>query len=145
MFGWIFHYHANMAGTLNEESIATLVDTFYGRVRKDELLSPVFDGVIGDHWPEHLAKMKDFWSSIMLSTGRYKGNPLMAHLPIPQMDSEHLERWISLWEMTTSEIFEPDLAEAFLGKALMIGDRLVSVSTQVREAQLAAMLTASGD
>jgi hemoglobin len=127
-----------MAAPLNEETISTLVDTFYARVREDELIGPVFNGVIGNHWPEHLAKLKDFWSSLMFATGRYKGNPMMAHLPIPQMDPRHLERWISLWEITLTEIFEPEIARIFLGKALMVGERLVAVSTQVREAQLAA-------
>lgn len=126
-----------MAALLNEESISVLVDAFYTRVREDDLIGPVFNGIIGNHWPEHLAKLKDFWSSLILSTGRYKGNPMMAHLPIPQMDHQHLERWISLWETTLVEIFEPEIAEIFLGKALMVGERLVTVSTQVREAQLA--------
>ncbi|MGC2163491.1 MAG: group III truncated hemoglobin [Silvibacterium sp.] len=126
-----------MAALLNEQSIAALVNTFYARVREDNLLGPVFNSAIGDRWPEHLAKLTDFWSSVMLATGRYKGNPMMAHLPIPQMNPEHLERWISLWEVATAEAFEPEIAEIFLGKALMMGERLVAVSTTVRQAQTA--------
>lgn len=127
-----------MAESLNEESISTLVDTFYARVREDDLIGPVFNRVVED-WPEHLAKLKDFWSSVVLSAGRYKGNPMMAHLPIPEMDSRHLDRWLCLWERTLSEIFEPEVAEIFLGKAIMVGERFVSVSRYMREAQSSVM------
>lgn len=127
-----------MTAPLNEASISTLVDEFYTHVRADELLGPVFDGVIGDHWPEHLAKMKSFWSSVVLSAGTYKGNPMMAHIPIPEMDHEHLERWLTLWQAATFKIFEPEIAEIFLDKAIMVGERFVAVSTSMRGAQLAS-------
>src|SRR5690348_1802746 len=105
-----------MAAPLNEESIALLIDTFYARVREDDLIGPVFNRVVSD-WPEHLAKLKDFWSTVMLGIGAYKGNPMMAHVPIPEMDKPHLVRWLTLWQQTTFEIFEPETAEIFLGKA----------------------------
>src|ERR1700741_5490397 len=70
------------AVSIKEESIATLVDRFYAKVRADALLGHVFNGVIGDHWPEHLAPLTNFWTSVLLASGRYKGNPMMAHLPI---------------------------------------------------------------
>lgn len=121
-----------MTGFLNEDSIGTLVDTFYNRVREDDLIGPVFNRVVAD-WPEHLAKLKDFWSTVMLGTGRFKGNPMMAHLPIPEMDEDHLVRWLTLWQQTTFELFEPEVAEVFLYKAMMVGERFVSAATQVRE------------
>lgn len=123
-----------MTGPLNEDSIATLVDTFYNRVREDDLIGPVFNRVVAD-WPEHLAKLKDFWSAVMLGTGRFKGNPMMAHMPIPEMDKDHLVRWLTLWQQTTFEIFEPEVAEVFLYKAMMVGERFVSGAMQMREAQ----------
>lgn len=125
-----------MNAPLNEESIAVLVDTFYDRVREDDLIGPVFNRVVAD-WPEHLAKLKDFWSSVILGTGRFKGNPMMAHLPIPEMDKDHLVRWLTLWQQTTFEIFEPEVAEVFLGKAIMVGERFVMAATQMRQVAMA--------
>lgn len=125
-----------MNALLNEESIAVLVDTFYDRVREDDLIGPVFNRVVAD-WPEHLAKLKDFWSSVILGTGRFKGNPMMAHLPIPEMDKDHLVRWLTLWQQTTFEIFEPEVAEVFLGKAIMVGERFVMAATQMRQVAMA--------
>jgi hemoglobin len=125
------------AVSIKEESIATLVDRFYAKVRADALLGPVFNGVIGDHWPEHLATLTNFWTSVLLASGRYKGNPMMAHLPIPQMDQEHFGRWIELWRETTAEIFGTEISQALVAKASTMGERLVEVSTRVREAQAA--------
>ena len=124
-----------MTESLNEQSIATLVDTFYARVREDDLIGPVFNRVVAD-WPEHLANLKEFWSSVVLSAGTYKGNPMMAHLPIPEMDQEHLVRWLTLWQQTTADLFEPEIADVFLGKAIMVGERFVAAATSVRGANL---------
>lgn len=121
--------------SLNEESIAELVDRFYDRIRKDTLLGPVFNGAIGDRWPEHLATLTDFWTSVLLAAGRYKGNPMMAHLAIAQMDEQHFSRWIELWRQTTCEVFNPAISQALVAKASMMGERLVEVSTRVRESQ----------
>lgn len=120
---------------LSDESIATLVDRFYGRIREDALLSPVFSGVIGDNWPEHLAKLTDFWCSVLMAARRYKGNPMMAHVAIPQMDQRHFDRWIELWRLTTAEVFTLQISDDLVRRAQFMGDRLVAVSTQVREAQ----------
>jgi hypothetical protein len=65
---------------ISEAMIAQLVDRFYGRVRQDELLGPVFAAV--QDWDAHLAKLSDFWSSVVLTTGRYHGQPMRAHLPL---------------------------------------------------------------
>lgn len=123
------------APLLTEESIASLVDRFYAGVREDALLGPVFNEAIGDRWPEHLATLTDFWTSVLLAAGRYKGNPMMAHLAIPQMDQQHFSRWIELWRQTTSAVFGPEISQAVVAKASMMGERLVEVSTRVREAQ----------
>lgn len=126
-----------MAATasLNHETIAALVDRFYAKVREDSLLGPVFNGAIGDHWPEHLATLTDFWTSVLLASGRYKGNPMMAHIPIPQMDQQHFSRWIELWGETTAEVFGQEVSQALVAKASGMGERLVEVSTRVRESQ----------
>ncbi|HEX5234762.1 MAG TPA: group III truncated hemoglobin [Silvibacterium sp.] len=120
---------------LDEKSIASLVDRFYARVRQDDLLGPVFNEAIGDHWAKHLATLTDFWTSVLLASGRYKGNPMMTHLAIQQMDEQHFSRWIALWRETTAEVFGPEISAALVAKAEMMGERLVAVSTSVRESQ----------
>jgi hemoglobin len=123
---------------LTEQSISTLVNRFYARVREDALLGSVFNSAIGDHWPEHLATLTDFWTSVLLASGRYKGNPMMAHLAIPQMDQQHFSRWIEQWRETTTDIFGPEISRVLVAKASTMGERLVEVSTRVRESQPAS-------
>src|SRR5215470_20182222 len=90
---------------LNEEQIKVLVDRFYSRVREDQILGPVFAKAIRNDWEPHLQTMRAFWSSLMLASGRYKGNPMMAHLLLPRIGSVHFERWLGIWKQTTSELF----------------------------------------
>jgi hemoglobin len=68
-------------GKITEAQLATLIPDFYDRVRADALIGPVFAGAI-DNWPPHLDKLVAFWSSVMLTTGRYKGNPMAAHMKL---------------------------------------------------------------
>lgn len=121
---------------LNQQNIAILVDRFYARIQQDALLGPVFNSAIGDHWPEHIAKLTNFWTSALLASGRYKGNPMMAHLAIPQMDHHHFSRWIELWSQTTTEVFGPETSTALVAKASGMGERLIEFSTRARESQL---------
>ncbi|HMD19934.1 MAG TPA: group III truncated hemoglobin [Alloacidobacterium sp.] len=111
---------------VNESSIAVLIDRFYTRVRQDDILGPVFAKEIGDEWERHLETMRAFWSSLMLASGRYKGNPMLKHLLLlPRIDSEHFERWLGIWQQTTSELFPPEAAATFKRKAESMGERLI--------------------
>lgn len=102
---------------IDEEMIRTLVHGFYDRVRKDADLWPIFDRIIGDHWDVHLAKMCDFWSSVMLLTGRFKGNPMVAHMRLKMVRPEHFERWLVLFRQTARDICPAEIAELFIGRA----------------------------
>ncbi|HEY4123707.1 MAG TPA: group III truncated hemoglobin [Rhizomicrobium sp.] len=62
---------------IGEDVIRKLVFGFYVKVRKDDVLGPIFARAIGDDWDPHLEKMCDFWSSVMCMTGRYKGKPMI--------------------------------------------------------------------
>ena len=109
---------------ISEEDIARLVPTFYGRIREDEVLGPIFDGAIDD-WPHHLEKLKAFWSSIMLTSGRYKGQPMVAHLRhADAMTRENFERWLGLWRATSDELLIPEAAAAVQEKAERISQSL---------------------
>ena len=88
---------------ISEPAIATLVSRFYAKARKDPMIGPLFEQAVED-WDEHLAKLSDFWSSVMLTTGRYKGNPMAAHMRQP-IEPEFFDRWLDLWRETTGEVF----------------------------------------
>ena len=101
---------------IDEAAIHALVHGFYARVRGDETLGPIFNRVIGD-WDTHLAKMCDFWSSVIMMSGRYKGNPMVAHMRLKAVRPEHFTRWLALFRATAEELFPHDVAAAFIGRA----------------------------
>ncbi len=128
-----------MYNTVNEDSIADMVDTFYLAVRRDPLLGPIFADAIGDDWTPHLLKMRAFWSSVLLASRTYKGNPMIAHLRLPLLTARHFERWLELWRDTASSLCSQELAEVFVQRAESIGARLLFTISQyhspaVREA-----------
>jgi hemoglobin len=82
----------------------------------------VFNAAIDD-WDEHLAKLKAFSSSVMLTSGRYKGNPMAAHMRQP-IEPPFFGRWLELWRETVTELFVPAVADRFAEKAERIGESL---------------------
>lgn len=84
-----------------EEEIARLVHAFYAKVRRDHVLGPIFNAHIDD-WDRHLAKLADFWSSILRRTGRFTGAPMPKHVALPGLSAELFERWLTLFEETTA-------------------------------------------
>lgn len=102
---------------IDEAMVHQLVHAFYGRVRADDLIGPIFNRVIGDNWDTHLARMCDFWSSVMLMSGRYKGNPMTAHMRLKMVRPEHFERWLTLFHQTARAECSDDVAALFVSRA----------------------------
>ncbi|MGX1096444.1 group III truncated hemoglobin [Amorphus sp. MBR-141] len=107
---------------IDDAMIERVVRTFYGKVRGDTLLGPVFSKRIAD-WEAHLQRLCDFWSSVALLTGRYSGRPMEKHMPLP-VDAQHFDRWITLFEETVRQICEPVAAEHFMERARRIAESL---------------------
>jgi hemoglobin len=107
---------------IDEAMIERLIRAFYARVNDDALLGPVFAARITD-WEPHLERMFAFWSSVALMTGRYHGQPMRVHLPLP-VDAEHFDRWLALFEETARDICPPVAAEHFIERARRIAESL---------------------
>ena len=109
---------------MTEEELATLVEQFYAKVRSDDVLGPVFNAAVDD-WPEHLEKLSAFWSSVMLTTGRYRGNPMAAHMKQKSaIEPSMFVRWLAHWRETAHEILDERGAEAVVAKAERIAESL---------------------
>lgn len=107
---------------LDQDAIATLVDSFYSKVQSDPKLGPVFNAAISD-WDEHKRLLTSFWASVVLRAGSYRGNPMAAHRAQP-IRSEHFERWLELWHETCAEELEPQHALRMVEYAQRIGQGL---------------------
>lgn len=107
---------------IDEAMIENLVRTFYSRARRDPLIGPVFENKVTD-WEEHIGRLCRFWSSVALMSGRYHGQPMSAHLPLP-IDAAHFDRWLQIFSATARELCPPAAAAHFLERASRIADSL---------------------
>jgi hemoglobin len=107
---------------IDEALISDLVEGFYDRVRADPLLGPVFAERVED-WGPHLARMKQFWSSVALATGAYNGRPMPKHMSLP-VDAEYFDRWLALFEETARALCTPLAARHFVTRARNIAESL---------------------
>lgn len=110
--------------SIQHEDIMPVLSRFYVQVRRDPELGPVFNSVV-ENWTEHLQRLEDFWSSLMLTSGRYKGNPLAMHvIHADRIQPQMFSRWLQLWEETTNDMVPPDVAREMQTKAARIAERL---------------------
>ena len=107
---------------IDETMIERLVRAFYVRVRRDALLGPVFEERISD-WEPHLEKMFAFWSSLTLMSGRYHGQPMAKHIVL-EVDAQHFDRWLALFEQTARDVCPPEAAERFIERAHRVAESL---------------------
>jgi hemoglobin len=82
-----------------EIEVAAMVHAFYAEIRRDEVLGPIFARHVHD-WDQHLAKLVDFWSSVLRGTGRFSGAPMPKHLALTDLDAALFRRWLRLFEQT---------------------------------------------
>ena len=109
---------------VSEHGIKLLVDGFYAKVRRDPELAPIFLRAIPGDWGPHLNKMYAFWSSVMLTSGRYKGNPVVKHMAIPNIKPALFERWLALFNETSTELFDDAVSAEFQARAARIAESL---------------------
>lgn len=109
---------------VTEDMIAVLVHSFYAKVRRDDLLGPIFEQAVGDRWDAHLAKLADFWSSVTLMSRRFTGAPMAVHAGLPGIGPGHFARWLELFSETARTVCPPAAAAMFEAKAAMIAQSL---------------------
>ena len=115
-----------LACGIDDAFISQLVEQFYSAVRHDDLLGPIFAKHI-QNWPRHLARMKDFWASIMIESGRFSGSPMQKHITVGGLDAAHFNRWQALWDQVLTENApSPDVAGRFRAAAKRIGESLLT-------------------
>lgn len=102
---------AALEDTITEENIQTMVYVFYDRIRRHETLGPVFNDRLEGRWKLHQENMVDFWSNVLLRTGRYFGNPLVKHRKVAAIERGHFDEWLELFRETLVEIYTPEVVE----------------------------------
>lgn len=110
---------------IDDAFISRLVETFYARVRAHPRLGPIFNGEIGDDWPVHLAKLKDFWASVAMNAGRYSGKPVPAHTKLDGITRADFQIWLGLFRETLEDISgRQETVDYFMARAERIAQSL---------------------
>jgi len=119
----------------NRRDIEHLVNSFYDKVKKDDLIGFIFNDVAKVNWEKHLPVMYDFWENIIFFTNKYSGNPMIVHTHLSQripLTKEHFSRWIKLFTETVDELFEGNKAMIAKEKAKSIATIMqVKISGQI--------------
>lgn len=100
--------------------LEVLIPAFYARVRADELIGPIFDKVIADHWDEHLVKITNFWEALLFGGQDYHGRPFPPHIPLG-LRTEHFKRWLEIFFATVDEHYTGQKADEAKMRAFNIG------------------------
>src|SRR5437763_1695567 len=98
-----------MADIATKEDIIILVNTFYDRVRRDDVIGHIFNTIIGDDWSVHLPIMYTFWNTVLFGAEGYRGQAVGKHVEIDRkimLHQDHYDRGIALWKGTVEQLFE---------------------------------------
>ena len=112
-----------MKDITTREDVEILVNKFYDKVIKDDLIGFFFTDIAKIDLSKHLPKMYNFWESILLGNPVYEGNPMAKHFPINEvsaLEERHFNRWLQIWEETIHENFEGENTETAIARALNI-------------------------
>ncbi|MEM7105811.1 MAG: group III truncated hemoglobin [Bacteroidota bacterium] len=107
----------------SRSDIEMLVDKFYEKVIKDDLLSPIFLSIAQFDWNTHIPVMYDFWETVLFRKGNYKGNPVSKHIALDsksKLKPKHFERWKFLFFETIDAFFEGSVAQEAKKKVEMM-------------------------
>lgn len=134
---------------LDRQAITELVQTFYGDVRADETVGPIFEAELRDRWDIHLPRMVEFWCTLMIGARSFSGNVYGKHMALDGVAPEHFRAWLRLWFARTNAMFTQDPAEQLQDIAVGIARNLFrgyfgadadfdSIEDEVRAAGLTA-------
>jgi len=114
--------HASDNG-ISAPLIDELVANFYGKVRQDALLGPVFSDLIGEDWAPHLKKVAAFWCYVTGLDRSYQAREFIpAHLRHSQIKASLLPRWLLLFRQAARDVCEKEAA-----------DRLIEIAERMAE------------
>jgi hemoglobin len=92
------------------DDIKLMVNTFYGRIQKNEVLGPIFEEKLDGRWEQHLEKMYRFWQTILFNEHTYSGAPFPPHARMP-IDESHFIIWVQNWTGTVDDFFLGPIAD----------------------------------
>jgi hemoglobin len=111
----------------NRADLERLLEVFYKKVFKDDLISHFFIEVVPLNLETHIPVIADFWESVLLDGRGYRKNVMEIHLNISEkskINKEHLDRWVKIFSETVDDLFEG-------AKASLAKQRAASIATMM--------------
>ena len=105
------------------EDIVCVLELFYTKAFKDELIGRFFTEVVPLDLDTHIPVIAAFWESIIFGTRGYRKNVMEVHQHIHHLSNirkEHLERWVQLFTATVNRLYIGDKAELMKQRARSI-------------------------
>jgi len=118
--------------TITKQNIRKMVDRFYSKILKDDLIADFFieklgDEMISDEWQHHLNLLTDFWASMTIGDGSYNGTPVKPHMHMQGLTRESFERWLQLFFETVDKLYEKEAAETFKIRSEIIANNFMKL------------------
>ena len=98
----------------NRQDIEKLVETFYPRVKQDDVIGYIFNKKSNMVWETHIPVMYNFWDTILLGAQNYHGGVMFKHIQLDKKEpltADHFSRWKNLFHGTVDEVFVGDHAD----------------------------------
>jgi hemoglobin len=117
----------------NRNDIIRLVDTFYEKIKTDQVIGFLFNEVAQINWENHLPKMYDFWENVLFFTGNFDGNPMQKHKELHNkylLSHAHFDHWNEVFRITVDELFVGEKAEEIKLRAKSISNVIMFKTIQ---------------
>ena len=111
----------------NREDLEKMLEAFYKKAFKDDLISHFFIEVVPLNLETHIPLITDFWESVLFDRRGYRKNVMEIHLDISKkskIEKAHLDRWVKIFSETVDEMFEG-------AKASLAKQRAMSIATMM--------------
>ncbi len=110
----------------NAEDVKLLINTFYEKVQRDDVIGYIFNDIARVNWSAHLPVMYAFWDFLLLGNAdAYRGNPIQKHFDLHAkhpLKAAHFDRWLALFQSTVDELFEGSNADNAKFRAFAIAE-----------------------
>jgi hemoglobin len=124
---------------MEPEDVDRLVAAFYARIRKHDVLGPIFARAIapdyGPEWQAHEAKIAAFWRNAIGMDRGYRGSPMATHVANGEVRPDHFPLWLETFHATARDVLPPEKAERMSALAERIGRGLRWGLESVQERQ----------
>jgi len=110
---------------VSRTDIELLVNTFYHRVRVDDILGPIFDDVADVDWDRHLPRMYSFWETVLFGASGFRGDPMAVHRELASrvsLGAPEFGRWLGLFHESVDTLFSGPRAEEAKARASRIAE-----------------------